>query len=155
MTQRNQRGMTLISVLAALLIFVFGLLALAGLYSRLMAAQTGNEMVTSTQTFGNRFWALLQADPALLQSLLGTSSPITYKASTLSTAPAGLKPLLTDIFSNSPVNLPNSTVIIALGQDATGNTCIATLCGVTMTIQWTPPGGTARQQVFTYQVGGF
>ncbi|KAB2894486.1 MAG: pilus assembly protein, partial [Burkholderiaceae bacterium] len=38
----RQRGMTLISVLVSLLIFAFGLLALAGLYGRLMSAQTGN-----------------------------------------------------------------------------------------------------------------
>ena len=51
----RQRGMTLISVLVSLLIFAFGLLSLAGLYARLLSAQTGNEMATSTQDFGNRF----------------------------------------------------------------------------------------------------
>lgn len=52
--------MTLISVLVALLIFAFSLLALAGLYTRLVSAQLGNELTTSTQTIGNRFWALLK-----------------------------------------------------------------------------------------------
>ena len=51
----RQRGMTLISVLVSLLVFAFGLLSLAGLYARLLSAQTGNEMTTSTQVFGNRF----------------------------------------------------------------------------------------------------
>jgi type II secretory pathway pseudopilin PulG len=162
MRSHHQRGMTLISVLAALLIFVFGLLALAGLYGRLMAAQTGNELVTSTQAFGNRFWALLQAQPALVQTLGGSNgTTVTYQQSSISTAPAGLQPLLRDIFSNPPVNLPGSTVTITLGNDAVGTACTApaapapTICGVALSIRWTPPGGTARSQSFSYQVGDF
>lgn len=77
--------MTLISVLVALLIFAFSLLALAGLYTRLVSAQLGNELTTSTQTIGNRFWALLQAQPAMLGAI---GSSATYTSANVTSAPA-------------------------------------------------------------------
>ncbi len=156
---QRQRGMTLISVLAALLIFAFGMLSLAGLYGRLMSAQTGNETGTSTQTFGNRFWALLEAYPGLLNALGSTS--VSYDASSVATAPAALRPLLNDIFSSQHVSLPGSSITITLGNDALGQACTApvppavTLCGVALRIDWASPGGGAgRSQDYSFQVGG-
>lgn len=157
----RQRGMTLISVLVSLLIFAFGLLALAGLYGRLMSAQTGNELTTSTQAFGNRFWALLQAHPDLVQALRGGGTSVSYAQATIDTAPAGLQPLLRDVFTSPYVSLPGSSVTIAMGNDALGRACNATtpantVCGVTLRIDWPmPSGGTPRSQSYAFQVGGF
>lgn len=154
----RQRGMTLISVLVSLLIFAFGLLSLAGLYARLLSAQTGNEMATSTQVFGNRFWALLQAQPAMLGAI---GSSATYTSANVTSAPAVLQPLLRDVFSSQYVNLPGASVTIATGNDALGTACntatpSTTICGVTLSLTWTAPGGgPARRQVFAFQVGGF
>ena len=114
----RQRGMTLISVLVSLLIFAFGLLSLAGLYARLLSAQTGNEMATSTQVFGNRFWALLQAHPGLVQALKAQGSSVTYTQASMGGAPAGLQPLLRDVFSSKSLSLPDASVTITLGSDA-------------------------------------
>lgn len=154
----RQRGMTLISVLVSLLVFAFGLLSLAGLYARLLSAQTGNEMTTSTQVFGNRFWALLQAQPAMLGAI---GSSATYTSANVTSAPAVLQPLLRDVFSSQYVNLPGASVTIATGNDALGTACntatpSTTICGVTLSLTWTAPGGgPARRQVFAFQVGGF
>ena len=156
--RQRQRGMTLISVLAAMLIFAFGILSLAGLYGRLMSAQTGNETATSTQTFGNRFWALLEAYPGLVNEL--GSASVSYDASTIATAPAALQPLLNDIFTSPYVSLPGSSVTITRGNDALGQPCMApappaaTLCGVALRIDWASPGGgAARSQNYSFQVG--
>ena len=150
--------MTLITVLVALLIFAFSLLALAGLYTRLVSAQLGNELTTSTQTIGNRFWALLQAQPAMLGAI---GSSATYTSANVTSAPAVLQPLLRDVFSSQYVNLPGASVTIATGNDALGTACntatpSTTICGVTLSLTWTAPGGgPARRQVFAFQVGGF
>ena len=154
----RQRGMTLISVLVSLLVFAFGLLSLAGLYARLLSAQTGNEMTTSTQVFGNRFWALLQAQPAMLGAI---GSSATYTSANVTSAPAVLQPLLRDVFSSQYENRPGASVTIATGNDALGTACntatpSTTICGVTLSLTWTAPGGgPARRQVFAFQVGGF
>ena len=157
----RQRGMTLISVLVSLLVFAFGLLSLAGLYARLLSAQTGNEMTTSTQVFGNRFWALLQAHPGLVQALQAQGTSVTYTQASMGGAPAGLQPLLRDVFSSKSLSLPGSSVTITLGDDARGQPCTAatpetTVCGVGLRIDWpAQDGGASRRQSFSFQVGGF
>ena len=109
--------MTLISVLVALLIFAFSLLALAGLYTRLVSAQLGNELTTSTQTIGNRFWALLQAHPGLVQALKAQGSSVTYTQASMGGAPAGLQPLLARTGWRL---LPSDTAIQALVVGSNG-----------------------------------
>ena len=157
----RQRGMTLISVLVSLLVFAFGLLSLAGLYARLLSAQTGNEMTTSTQVFGNRFWALLQAHPGLVQALKTQGSSMTYTQASMGGAPAGLQPLLRDVFSSKSLSLPGSSVTITLGDDARGQPCTATtpettVCGVGLRIDWpAQDSGPQRRQSYAFQVGGF
>ena len=157
----RQRGMTLISVLVSLLIFAFGLLSLAGLYARLLSAQTGNEMTTSTQVFGNRFWALLQAHPGLVQALQAQGTSVTYTQASMGGAPAGLQPLLRDVFSSKALRLPDASVTITLGNDARGQACATTtpettVCGVGLRIDWPAQGGgTPRRQSYSFQVGGF
>ena len=153
--------MTLISVLVALLIFAFSLLALAGLYTRLVSAQLGNELTTSTQTIGNRFWALLQAHPGLVQALQAQGTSVTYTQASMGGAPAGLQPLLRDVFSSKALSLPDASVTITLGSDARGQACTATtpettVCGVGLRIDWpAQDSGPQRRQSYAFQVGGF
>ena len=153
--------MTLISVLVSLLIFAFGLLSLAGLYARLLSAQTGNEMATSTQVSGNRCGALLQALPGRVQALTAQSSSVPYTPASMGGAPAGLQPLLRDVFSSKALRLPDASVTITLGSDARGQACTATtpettVCGVGLRIDWpAQDSGPQRRQSYAFQVGGF
>lgn len=154
-----QRGMTLIGVLIALVVFAFGMLGLARAYETLLAAQTGNEQAADTAAFGNRFWALLQAQPALLGQL-GATGTTTYTAANASSAPAALQPLLNDIFVNAATRLPSASVAITPGADARGLACSTApatqVCGVRLVLSWQAPGSTlypVRRQSFNYQVG--
>ena len=88
-------------------------------------------------------------------------SSATYTSANVTSAPAVLQPLLRDVFSSQYVNLPGASVTIATGNDALGTACntatpSTTICGVTLSLTWTAPGGgPARRQVFAFQVGGF
>ena len=151
----SQHGMTLISVLAALLIFSFGLLGVAQLYSTLTQNHTANEQVTAVQMFGDRFWATLQAQPALLAELQSSaaSPSVRYSDGNLDDAPQALRPALHGLFDGRNM-LPDAVVSIALEDDVRGAACAATTCGVFIAVKWSGPRGT-RTQTFFFQVGGY
>lgn len=155
----GQRGLSLISVLVAIVIFGLGMLSIASLYSVAVPAQTANQEAVNTAAFGNQFWALLQADPAIVGDI-GAGTSATYTASNSSGAPAALQPWLYGIFTDPHSLLPGASVIITTGNDANGNACTAptpatTDCGVTLTIAWNGgvAGGGHRSQTYQYQVG--
>lgn len=160
-SSRTQRGMTLVSVLVSLVIFVLGTLSLAGVYLKMTSAQAGNQQITSLQTYGDRLWALLLAQPRLIGGL-HTNGSVTVSAANLaqlSSDFAGLKPLLTDMLLSPKVSLPGATVRISAENNAVGNACevnsLVANCGVSMVVTWTPPGAATRTQRFAYQVGGY
>ncbi|SCC91812.1 putative Tfp pilus assembly protein PilV [Thiomonas sp. X19] len=157
-----QAGLSLISVLVAIVIFSLGMLSIASIYTMAVPAVTANEAATDTAAFGNQFWALLQANPGLVNTLFGASpasgTKVQYQVSSQSAAPTSLQPLLTNIFSNGQTMLPNASVTITANNGADGNACSAatpttTLCGITLNIQWQPNSTTTRSQTYNYQVG--
>ncbi|CAZ87535.1 putative Tfp pilus assembly protein PilV [Thiomonas arsenitoxydans] len=154
----NQAGMSLISVLVAIVIFGLGMLSIASLYSLAVPAQTANQEALDTAAFGNQFWAILQASPQVVSQL---SAGVTQSYTSASaSAPAALQPWLANIFSTPSMMLPGAKVTITTGAGADGNPCDvsnpnAPLCGVTLTIAWAAGkgGGGARSQTYQYQVG--
>ena len=147
--------MSLISVLVAIVVFGLGMLGIADIYSRAVPASTANQYVTDTTAFGNQFWALLQAQPGIISSI-GLTTSKSYTAATLSSAPAALQPWLSNVLKSSATALPNATVKIDTHVGADGNTCTASLCGVTLTITWNPSNTDSKQlrtQTFRYQAG--
>ena len=165
---RHQAGLSLISVLVAIVIFSLGMLSIASIYTMAVPAVTANEAATDTAAFGNQFWALLQANPGLVGQL-GTTTVTTYTSANATTAPAALQPWLAGIFGpgvftgttyagTQQTMLPGPTVTITPGPGADGKACTAptpttTLCGVTLNIQWQPNSTTTRSQTYNYQVG--
>ncbi len=154
----RQRGMSLISVLVAIVVFGLGMLSIASLYGLAVPAQTANQETLDTAALGNQFWAILQASPQVV-SQIGAGVSQTYSSAS-SSAPAALQPWLTNIFNTPSMMLPGAAVTITTGPGADGNPCdvsnpAAPLCGVTLTIAWAAGkgGGGARSQTFQYQVG--
>lgn len=155
----QQAGMSLLSVLVAILVFSLGMLSLASIYGLAVPAQTANQEATDTAAFGNQFWALLQANPGLVAQIGTPSATVQYTSTT--GAPTALQPLLNNIFSNSQSLLPNASVSITTGPGADGNPCTtvvsppSALCGVTLVITWNPTNKAngLRTQTFNYQVG--
>jgi Tfp pilus assembly protein PilV len=167
-SSRHQAGLSLISVLVAIVIFSLGMLSIASIYTLAVPAVTANEAATDTAAFGNQFWALLQANPGLVGQL-GTTTPTSYTSANATSAPTGLQPWLASIFGptvfttatyagTQQTMLPGATVTITPGPGADGNACTAptpttTLCGITLQIQWQPNSTTTRSQTYNYQVG--
>ncbi|CUA94323.1 type IV pilus modification PilV family protein [Thiomonas bhubaneswarensis] len=156
--QASQHGMSLISVLVAIVVFGLGMLSIASLYGLAVPAQTANQETLDTAALGNQFWAILQANPQVV-SQIGAGATASYTSAS-SSAPAALQPWLTNIFTTPSMMLPGAKVTITTGKGAEGNPCdvsnpAAPLCGVTLTLDWTAGkgGGGARSQTFHYQVG--
>lgn len=147
-----QAGMSLISVLVAIVIFGLGMLSIASLYGLAVPAQTANQETLDTAAFGNQFWAILQASPQVV-SQIGANTTATYTSAS-SSAPAALQPWLTNIYNTPSMRLPGATVTVTTGAGAEGNPCDvsnanAPLCGVTLTFAWNGN----RSQGYQYQVG--
>ena len=165
---RLQAGLSLISVLVAIVIFSLGMLSIASIYTLAVPAVTAYEAATDPAAFGNQFWALLQANPGLVGQL-GTTTATTYTSTSATGAPAALQPWLASIFGPSVFTgatyagtqqtmLPNASVTITPGPGADGNACTAptpttTLCGINLVITWQPNSTTTRSQTYNYQVG--
>ncbi|CDW94422.1 MULTISPECIES: prepilin-type N-terminal cleavage/methylation domain-containing protein [unclassified Thiomonas] len=152
----HQAGMSLISVLVAIVVFSLGMLSIASLYSLAVPAVTSNQYATDTAAFGNQFWALVQANPAVVGQLAAGTS--TYTSSTSGSAPPALQPFLANVFSNPATMLPNAKVTITPGPDAQGNACSAASCGLGLQIQWSNVGGAnsgnaLRTQNYNFQLG--
>lgn len=145
--------------MVAILIFSFGLLGLASLYSRFTSATTANQNLLQLAPWSNGFWGVVQANPAVLTAINGT-----YTIANITSAPVALQPWLSQVIttSQSPYALPSASVTIATGPDASrGTACSATTgCTVTLTIQWAQNGSintdstsVLRTQTFSYQFG--
>ncbi|OIQ72016.1 hypothetical protein GALL_463620 [mine drainage metagenome] len=154
-----QRGLSLISVLVAIVVFALGMLSIASIYSLAVPAQTANQEAANTAAFGNQFWALLQADPGVVGQL-GANTTVSYPTTAISAAPNVLQPWLQGIFSNAQSRLPDASVTITTGKGAEGNACAAatpstTLCGVKLTVAWQTGTLASSQhtQTYDYQVG--
>jgi len=154
----RQLGMSLISVLVAIVIFGLGMLSIASLYGLAVPAETANEETLDTAALGNQFWAILQASPQVV-SQIGAGASQTYTSATGS-APAALQPWLANVFNTPSMMLPGAQVTITTGPGADGNPCNVSnpntpLCGVTLTLTWAAGkgGGGTRTQTFQYQVG--
>jgi len=161
----------MIEVLVSILVFSLAMLGLAGMYMKMIVAQTQNQNVAQTSPWGNTFWGVLQANAGTATFL--SSLPGSYTSANISSAPAVLQAWLKQVLlpttnsagtanaNGSPNALPNGTVVIATGPDAaSGAACSATAgCTVTVTFQWSQNGavsgtpGITRSQTFNYQVG--
>ncbi len=140
--RRRQRGVGLIDALAAMLVFSFGLLALAELYMNALVVPVGDQQVVALQNQAQSLMSMLQSDPSAVPSL---------SVSAVNSA-SGMPSWLQDWFNQSAAQLPGLTVTIATGADAAGNACSSTSCGITLTLAWTQ-GAQTRSQVFNGQVG--
>jgi Tfp pilus assembly protein PilV len=157
----QQSGLSLISVLVAIVIFGLGMLSIASLYGLTVPAQTANEEALDTAAWGNQLWATLQASPQVI-SQIGAGATATYTPGNYAAAaPPALQPMLASMFTpGQSMYLPNASVKITTQAGADGNPCnvsipTAPTCGVQMTIQWQAGrgGGGTRTQIFNYQVG--
>ncbi|MDY0329506.1 MAG: prepilin-type N-terminal cleavage/methylation domain-containing protein [Thiomonas sp.] len=151
-TAAPQSGLSLISVLVAIVIFGLGMLSIASLYSLAVPAQTANQETLDTAAFGNQFWAILQASPQVV-SQIGANATATYTSAS-NNAPAALQPWLANIYDSPSMWLPGAKVTITTGPGAEGNPCDvsnpnAPLCGVTLSFAWNGN----RSQTYHYQVG--
>ena len=156
-TLASQRGFSLINIMVTVLVFALGLLALSAVYSRLVGAQTQSQNLMRMAPWGNSFWGVVQANPAVLTTMANT-----YTSANVSAAPAPLQSWLTQILVTAPLALPNGSVTIQTGPDAaSGSSCSTTTgCSVTLTINWaqnananTSGASITRSQVFYYQFG--
>ena len=165
---RLQRGFTLMSVLVAIFLFGFGLLAILRSLGSTTGAATQNQNVGITATLSNAFWGAIQANPSLLTDpALGGGTAVTFYASNISTAPAALRPWLYALTDTTvaasgvpPAGLPEGTAKIQTFADAANATpCSASNgCTVKLTLSWkqVASNGAAaatRSQDFYYQFG--
>lgn len=148
------RGFTLISVLVALLVAGFGVLAAARLMATATAATTQNQVVASISWLANAFWGTVQANPAML---VDPAINGTFNSGNTTSAPSALQPWLAQAVGA----LPSAQISIATSADAaTSSGCaVATGCTVTLTMQWNQVAANGmaaktRSQVMYYQFGG-
>ena len=141
-TLQRQRGVGLVDALAALLVFSFGLLALAELYMNALVVPVADQQVVAVQNQALSLMTALQGDTPAVPSL---------SVSSVSSA-SGMPSWLQGWFAQSAAQLPGLTVTIATGADAAGNACSSTSCGITLTLGW-KQGSQTRSQVFNGQVG--
>ena len=168
--RRGQHGFTLMTVLIAIFLFGFGLLAILRSIGSITGGATQNQNVASAATLSNGFWGVVQANPnVLVDSALGGGTAVTFTASNLTTAPTALQPWLRSVTDTvqpargvPPIGLPNGSVTIQTSADtstSSGTACaVASGCSVKLTLSWTQVAGnglksTTRSQVFYYQFG--
>ena len=168
--RRGQHGFTLITVLIAIFLFGFGLLAILRSTGSITGGATQNQNVAAVATLSNGFWGVVQANPnVVVDPALGSGTAVTFTAANLSTAPSALQPWLTTLTAPPvsganvpPTGLPNGSATIQTFNDTSmtsGTTCaVASGCSVMLTLSWTQVAGNGlaaatRSQVFYYQFG--
>ncbi len=165
---RRQLGFTLMSVLIAIFLFGFGLLAILRSLGTATGSATQNQNVGIAATLSNGFWGAVQANPSVLvDAALGGGTPVTFTSSNVTSAPAALQPWLYALTDTTvaasgvpPAGLPGGSATIQTFADAGSATpcAVVTGCSVKLTISWTQvaSNGTAastRSQIFYYQFG--
>ena len=157
--RRGQRGFTLITVLIAIFLFGFGLLAVMRSLGSVTGGATQNQNVATTASLSNAFWGVVQANPTLVTN---SAFQNTYTTANISSAPSALQPWLyslTDTGKATATGLPGASAKVETFADAAGigSTCtVASGCTVKLTLQWSQPGSatvTTRTQIFYYQFG--
>jgi Tfp pilus assembly protein PilV len=150
----DSSGFTLISVLVAMFIFWIGMIAVARTMVGVTSAATQGENISSIATISNAFWGVVQSEPSMLQ--MASFQPHTFDSTSISSAPAALRPWLT----STVAALPNAQAQIVTYADAASNAaCTSTTgCTVVLTLSWqqlgSPGQATAtRSQTFYYQFG--
>ena len=154
--RRGQRGFTLITVLIAIFLFGFGLLAILRSLGNVTGGATQNQVVATTATISNGFLGVIQANPSIVTSSALTSggTPVTFSAANITSAPSALQPWLYSLTDTSSNGLPSGTAKIQTGPDpVTGAACNTLGCTVTLTLTWAGSKTTTRTQVFYYQLG--
>ena len=154
--RRGQRGFTLITVLIAIFLFGFGLLAILRSLGNVTGGATQNQIVATTATISNGFWGVVQANPNIVTSsaLVSGGTAVTFSASNITSAPSALQPWLYSLTDTSSNGLPSGTAKIQTWPDPyTGAACAPAACAITLTLTWASSKTTTRTQVFYYQLG--
>jgi Tfp pilus assembly protein PilV len=168
--RRRQRGFTLMTVLIAIFLFGFGLLAILRTMGTVTGGATQNQNLQTTASLSNAFWGVVQANPAIVAD---SAFANTFTASNITTAPTALQPWLYTVTDSTrqqtgipPTGLPSAIVKIETFPD-TGSTpatacAVASGCSVRLSLCWyqtvvpttcpTTAAGT-RTQIFYYQFG--
>ena len=139
---RRQLGVGMIDAMVALVVFSFGLIALADFYMNGSTAPDQNLVTASVQVAATSFFTDAGVDSSVLPLSLNN----------VSTASGMPDAEMSNWFSQAQQNIPGLSVSVISGPDGAGNACSTTSCGLTLTISWTQMGQT-RSQVFYGQAG--
>lgn len=133
---RHGRGFTLIEVLVALLILIFGLLGVAKAYLAAGVDATQAEAITEATTAANSYWAIeqLQSSPQGWDS--GSAVPAAFQG----------------WFSQYAAQLPSLHAVVSTHADSLGQPCSSSSCQLQLTLNWTLHGQTHRQ-TYVFQQG--
>jgi type II secretory pathway pseudopilin PulG len=134
-------GFTLLSVLAGILVFSFGTLALASGYMKISANMVDNEDFTQSGILAESLQSGLMASPSLITTMTNFNS-VSYQSST--------ENMLTDWIAELETNLPGGTAT-AIAKDINGNNCTVIPCVVTVTLNWKKKRSHTQQ--FVLQIG--
>ena len=167
-SRRRQVGFTLMSVLIAIFLFGFGLLAILRSLGTATGSATQNQNVGIAATLSNGFWGAVQANPGVLvDPALGSGTAVTFTSSNVTSAPTALQPWLYALTDTTvapggppPAGLPGGSATIQTFADAANATpcAVVTGCSVKLTISWTQvasngAAASTRSQTFYYQFG--
>jgi Tfp pilus assembly protein PilV len=133
-------GFSLLNVLIALLIFTFGMLALAGAYFKVNSVQGGNEYATNAGILAESLRSTLSASPNLLTRMNGFKSTVTPTDNLLKDWVKHLKELMPDGKAEATVD---------------PSTCSTPPCTVRLTMTWTKNGQVHELPPFFLQILGY
>ena len=131
----------MLEAMIAMVVFALGIAGIILIYDRTAPAPYQNEADAAVQMVADGFFATASANLP--------SMPVTVtSASSASALPAFLQ----GWFTQSSQELPGLVVSVQSGDDAIGDPCSSTSCGLQLTLSWQQLGE-QRTQVFHGQVG--